>query len=157
MKTVMIIIGVAILIIILFRKRSSANTTLKSVAGLNDFTLSEHERKTASILKQVIEVVIEDPSAKHDPQMNYNAAIDNVALEVFKCGMWQLNNKNLANKYFKNPGYINVNKQKFILDVDKKISEKYFNSASNFTFEKYTLDWVLKFRDDTKKIDNFLG
>ena len=125
MSTTLIVIGILILLFFLFRKRNSADSTLKSIAGLNDFTLSEHEGNTATLFKQMMQVIMENPSSKSDPLMNYNAAIDNIALEVFKCGMWRLNDKNLANKYFKNPGYINVNKQKFITDVDKKINENY--------------------------------
>jgi hypothetical protein len=157
MKTTFIIIAVVILIYFIFRKKNSAYSTLKSIEGLNDFTLSKHEGNTATLFKQIIEIVIENPSNKYDPEMNYNAAIDQIALEIFKCGMWRLNDKKLANKYFKNPSYINVNKQKFIKDVDNKLNEKYFNSAHNSTYEKFILNWVLKFRDDTKKIDNFIS
>lgn len=152
-----ILIAVIILGIIFFRKRNSMDSTLKSVANLDDHTLSSNEKRTANILRQIVGVIKEQPSAKFHPEMNYNGVIDEIATEVFKCGIWRLNDKNLANKYFQNPGYIQVNKKKFKDDLDEKINENYFVSQNDKSFEKYILFWVLKFRNETKKIDTFLN
>lgn len=156
MTTTIIIIAAIILLIFIFRKKNSADSTMRSVANLDDFTLSENEKKTANILKQTVAVLEEDPNAKFHPQMNYKGAMDEIAVEIFKCGMWRLNDKNLANKYFRNPGYIEINKQKFIDDFEKKINENFFVNHTTEMFERYILQWVLKFKNDTKQIDTFL-
>lgn len=155
--TIIIIIAVAFLLILIFRKKGSSNETLKSIANLNDNTLSDNEKKVANIFKQIVEVVQDDPNTKYYPDLNYTATIDEIALEVFKCGMWRLKNKDLANHYFRNHGYIETNKQRFIDDANKKIDEKYFISLSKPMFEKYILDWVIEFRDMAKHVNNFLS
>ena len=53
MTTTIIVIAAIILLIFIFRKNNSKNSVLKSVENLDDHTLSDNEKRTANILKQV--------------------------------------------------------------------------------------------------------
>jgi len=157
MKTTFIIIAVIILILFIFKRRYKKRIMQKSVANLDDFTLSEIEKETADILKQVILVLLDNPNAKFHPKMHFQEAMDEIATEIFKYGLWRLNDVELANRFFRNRDYIKVNKDKFIFDFDKKMEENYFELNTNIICEKYFLFWVLKYRDDSKNIDTFLS
>ena len=138
------------------KSKNNADEIIKEVSRYGEHELTPDEIKISNLVFKMVKVAEIEPNVMNIKEADYHGAMDEIALEIFKFGMYRLKNKELANEYFRNEGYIEVNKDKFISDFNSKIITHYFESFSQLQIEEYLLNWILRFRDDAKTINSFL-
>ncbi|MBK0369811.1 hypothetical protein [Flavobacterium agrisoli] len=139
------------------KSKNIADEIIKEVSRYGENELTPDELKISNLIFKMVKVAELKPNLMNIKEAHYHGAIDEISLEIFKFGMYRLKNKEMANKYFQNIGYIEVNKMKFINDFNSKISSHHFKNFTQTQVNDYLLFWILKFRDDTKSINSFLS
>lgn len=123
---------------------------------LDDNTLTSAESNVALTLFKIKEEIYFNPELIELSGNMMDEAISEIALEIFKYGMWRLYDKELANHFFNNRGYVQVEKQKIIKDLNFRLCDEAFLQFSSDDVKYYVLEWVLKVRDNAKNINRIL-
>lgn len=138
------------------RKNQKTDNIFDEIKAFSDNELTNSEKNISSTLFQMCKTINNDLSIYYDNRENFDNAIKEIAIEVFKSAMWRLGDKQIANHFFKNNKYIVVNCDKFINEINIAAQSGVLFYKSSKEIDELILTWVLKFKNDSKANYQFL-
>lgn len=138
------------------RKNQKEENTLDEIKNYRDDELTSHEKNISSTLFQMLNAIKSDLNYYYDNKEGFDKAIEEIALEVFKSGMWRIGDKQIANHFFKNNKYVEVNCDRFINEINIAAESGALFYKSSIEIDELIHNWVLKFKNDSKANYQFL-